>query len=210
MRTVQKALIVVVLLMISFAFYGCNRQIQKGGKQDKLHHMLTTLKNYEADAIITFSKHSKPEDGKENVIKMKQQAEVGGKYKLIVESPEHLKGYITSFDGEKIIQYSPVANASVVCKPSEARNQTLFSSFVQNYLKAGEIKKQKETLNGSETVTFELEIPGGYRHLSKEKIWFDEKKLIPLKLEIYDNEGNTMIEVEFDHFKKDTEINFNT
>lgn len=201
MCKVRRDLIVVFLLMISFTFYGCNNSKQNNNGQDKLHTMLTALKNYEADVTITFFK-----DTQKNVIKMKQAVEIGGKYKLTVDSPAYLKGYTTKFDGETILEYNPNTKMNAACKPNEARNQTLLSSFIHNYLNTQEVKKDKGTLNDKEVIIFEVDVPGNYKYMVKEKVWFDKNTLSPIKMEIYDVEGNRAIEVEFSNFKHNTQM----
>ncbi|WP_069999467.1 LolA family protein [Cellulosilyticum sp. I15G10I2] len=201
----KKALIVIFLLMMSFAFYGCNKMMNNNGPKDKLHLMLTTLKNYEADVTMSFLK-----DTEANVFKMRHQVEVGGKYKLTVESPEYLKGYTISFDGKNITEYNPSTKTNLHSQASEARNQTLLSSFVTNYLNAEDIKREKEKQDGKEVTTIEVNIPGNFKYMAKEKVWFDETKLSPLKMEIYDIEDNIAIKIEFNSFKYNTKIDFNT
>ncbi len=201
----KKALIAVFLLMITFVLYGCSTSIQNNRQQDKLSTMLKTLKNYEADVTITFLK-----DTQVNVLKMKQQEEVGGQYKIVVESPTYLKGHTISFDGKNITEYNPSTKINRLSQASEARNQTLFSSFLYNYLNTKEVIQEKQTLGGKEFITVEVGIPGNFKYIAKEKVWFDVNKLLPTKMEIYDTENNITIHIEFNHFKHNTKINFNT
>jgi outer membrane lipoprotein-sorting protein len=189
--------------MIAFSFHGCNKAEQSGKAQDRLHTMLKTLKGYETDATITFLK-----DTQINIIKMKQAVEIGGKYKLILESPDYLKGYTTTFDGENIFQYNPHTKENVACKQSEARNQILLSSFIHNYVNTQELKQGNDTLDGKEVIVCEVNIPGDYKYMAKEKVWFDKRELWPIKMEIYDIQGNLAIQVEFSHFKPNTQIKF--
>lgn len=205
MYTYKKILIPVFLLIISFAGYGCNKNIKNSSSPDKLHTMLSTLKNYEADVTITFLK-----DKEAHILKMKQQAETAGKYRLITESPDYLKGYTINCDGKNVTEYHPATQVTLSSQVSEARNQTLFTSFLYNYLNADEIKRENETWEDKETVSLEVIIPGNYRYLARQKVWFDANKLKPLKMEIYDTENNKTLEVEFQSFKHNTQIDFNT
>jgi outer membrane lipoprotein-sorting protein len=57
-------------------------------------------------------------------------------------------------------------------------------------------------------MTFEVPIPGDYKYMASEKVWFDEDELNPIKMEIYDLEGKVMIQLDFSHFKYNTEMKF--
>lgn len=203
MYKLQRSLIVILLLMTAFIFYGCSKNIQMDKGQDKLNALLGKLKSYQADTKITFFKESQL-----NVIEMKQAAEIGGRYKLTVSSPAHLQGYVTSFDGKQVYQYNPHIKANVPCNASEARNQILLSSFIHNYLNTKNAKRENGTLEGREVISLETEIPGDYKYFASEKVWFDKQKLVPIKMEIYDREQNIVIQVEFGSFKYNMEINF--
>ena len=50
-------------------------------------------------------------------------------------------------------------------------------------------------------ITYEMPIEGNFKYLSKEKIWLEEKKLTPVQMVLYDNEGNITIEVIYNEFK---------
>lgn len=203
MYKVQRGIILLLLLMMSFVFQSCRGEMPSDSVQSKLHDKLVRLKTYEVDAMITFLK-----DTEANNLEMKQTVEIGGKYKLTLNAPEHLKGYITYFDGKELSQYSPITKTSVLCKGNEVRNQLLLSSFIHNYLNTDNIKADRNTLDGKACMTFEVPIPGSYKYMAAEKVWFDEEKLNPIKMEIYDLEGKVMIQLDFSQFKYNTEIKF--
>ncbi|MDF2877667.1 MAG: hypothetical protein K0S30_763 [Clostridia bacterium] len=203
MYKVQRGIILLLLLMMSFVFQSCRGDIPSDSLQSKLHNKLVRLKTYEVDAMITFLK-----DTDENKLEMKQMVEIGGKYKLTLNAPEHLKGYITYFDGKDLSQYSPITKRSVLCKGNEVRNQLLLSSFIHNYLNTDNIKADGHTLDDRSCMTFEVPIPGDYKYMASEKVWFDEDELNPIKMEIYDLEGKVMIQLDFSHFKYNTEMKF--
>lgn len=198
-----RGLITALLIITSLTFYGCSSNHQ-GNRQNSLHEMLKALKSYEADATISFLK-----DTEEHIIKMKQAAEAEGKYRLIIESPDHMKGYETRFDGSALSEYNPSTKASVPRKPNEARNQILLSTFVHQYLESADPKLEKGTLNGKSVHIIEIPIPGNYKYMTKQRVWFDEKTLVPLKMEIYDVNDNTTLQVLFENFKYNPKLNFN-
>lgn len=201
MYKVKRLCLVVVLLMIACIFYGCSMENKMQPKEEKLQGLLNNLKTYEVDATITFLRESKS-----RTIKMKQIVEMGGRYKLIIEEPKHLKGYTISYNGESTIQYNPITQKTSTSKESAARNEVILSSFIQHYLEQEEVKLEEETLEGKKVTCIEITIPGDFKYMAKEKIWFDTATNEPIKMEIYDVEGHVAIQITFENFKYNLEI----
>ena len=44
-------------------------------------------------------------------------------------------------------------------------------------------------------------IPGDYKYMANEKLWFDETTKTPIKMEITGVDGSTSILIEFENFK---------
>lgn len=187
----QKFIALGMVLMIVFC--GCSNQ---KAKSVKCEDFFKDLKNYEATATVTFLK-----DHQENTIQMKQLAKMEGSYEMTYLSPKHLEGTMLKFDGEKIIETYPDMKEQVEEKAGVAENEILVTSFTKRMLSNGHAEKQKVTLNGKKAITYELPIEGNYKYLAKEKIWVDEEKMIPIQLEIYDNEGNVSLHIQYEDFK---------
>ncbi|PHV69816.1 hypothetical protein CS063_13960 [Sporanaerobium hydrogeniformans] len=200
MFKVRKVVLFILLLMTAFTFYGCNKKIGKI-KNISLPEFLKSMKSYEANVTITFLA-----EGQENVMEMYQKVEIGGKYHLKIEAPPHLKGYILYFDGEKIKEYNPNSQTETLAKASNARNETMLSSFLERYEKMSEIQTSKSTLEGKEVLVIEMEIPGNYKYLAKQNIYFMEETFKPIRMEILDVEGKKSIQVDYKDFKYNPEI----
>lgn len=184
-------------LITTLILYGCN-QFNRGS----LHaegNFFKELKQYEAEVTVTFLKDEQP-----NGMKMKQIANMSGIYEFTVIEPEHLKGTKISYDGNQITEYYPSLNKAVKVKAGSACNEILLTSFVSRYLTNENIKEQKIQLNGEMLRTYEMPIDGNFKYLSKEKLWLDEKRQLPLKMEIYDDVGNVTIEIIYEDFKFNT------
>ena len=80
--------------------------------------------------------------------------------------------------------------------------------FIHNYLNAEDIKKDKGTLEGKDVIIVEIDMPGDYKYMAREKIWFDQQTLSPIKIEIVDFEENRAIQVAFSNFKPNTQMKF--
>ncbi len=190
----KKFILMNFLLMIAFTFYGCNQS-----NKVSLHsrgNFFKELKAYESEVTVTFLKDKQP-----NMIKMTQVANMNGAYEFTVLEPEHLKGTKVSSDGKQITEYYPSLNKAVAVKGSSVQNEILLTSFVGRYLTNENIKEQEIQLNGKSLSTYEMPIEGSFKYLSKERLWLDKSSQLPLKMEIYDEEGNVTIEVIYEDFK---------
>lgn len=187
----KKVAIVSLLVVISFLI-SCNSKIDNSEKG--VEKFLKDLKTYNAEMIVTFTNNKKT-----TTMKMKQTYDMNGKYEITLMEPESLKGYQTVWDGEKIEEYNPITDKKVQAKPNPVKNQVLFGTFLHNYLQEDNVSLPIVT-EGDQLV-IEVVIPGNYKYMAKEKVWFNKKDNIPNKVEIYDKEGNLTIQIEIIAFQ---------
>ena len=190
---IKKLILVSCWLIITFIFYGCSTK--QSTLQDTTD-FFRDLKQYEAVVTVTFLKDKHP-----NEVKMKQIAKLNGAYEMIILEPEHLKDVKFMCDGQKVSEYYASIDKTVEQKMNSAQNEILLTSFVKRYLTNDNIKKQEVQQGGKKMITYEMPIEGNFKYLSKEKIWLEEKKLTPVQMVLYDNEGNITIEVIYNEFK---------
>lgn len=196
MHTIKKVVLVIGLLMISVVYSGCNLINNKSTEQEQIHSKLVALKSYKTDTTITFF-----ESTQKNVIEMNQAYTVEGKYELTITGPENLKGHIITYDGTQVTEFNPATNEKVTVKPSVTRNQILFGTFVHNYLQSDKTAINADKIEQENAMVLETVIPGNYRYLRTQKVWFDQKTGVPIKMIIYDKDGNSTIQVEFKNFE---------
>lgn len=182
------------LLLLSVVFYGCQKG--SGNASDDVSSVLSKMKCYEVDATVTFLKDTQP-----NVIKMKQKVQVDGTYTMTIESPERLKGYQVSYENNEVIEYNPITKTHSKGKVLTARNEILLGNFIKHYLEESASKYEETTLNNAKAICFETIIPGDYKYMASEKLWFDENMKAPIKMEVIGVDGSTSILIEFESFK---------
>ncbi|MEF9958576.1 MAG: hypothetical protein RR448_02580 [Niameybacter sp.] len=187
MYKVKRILVIGCILLLTGCFWGCQNPQLGMHNVKNVENMLENLKNYEANLSITFTKNK----DKSN-IKMKQVWREDGTYETTVLEPERLKGYCTTYDGNTISQYNPTNQETIQTKVSPVLNQLLFGTFVTQY---------NENKVGAVDSAITLTIPGRFKYMASEKVWFDEQTKYPVKIEIYDTEGNLTIELVFESFK---------
>ena len=169
----QRIVLFIFLLLVSGVFYGCQKGNTSSNEDGET--LFKNMKAYEVNAKVTFL-----EGAQENVIEMKQKAEVGGAYTILIESPEHLKGYQVSYANNEVIEYNPITQTSYKGKVLTARNEVLLGNFIAHYLEDSAAKKEEITSNGKKTTCFETTIPGNYKYMASEKLWFDETTKAPI------------------------------
>lgn len=199
MYKLKRILIISLILSITGVLWGCHNPAVGMNQTKSVEKMLQDLRNYEADLSITFTKNK----DKSN-IKINQIYDVGGKYQMTIKEPERLKGYTTTCDGQKLSEYNPITKKSMQVDASPVKNQLLFGTFVHNYLNNESIKLVEEQLDGKAVYTLSVPIPGGFKYMASEKVWFDQKTTYPIKMEIYDTEGQLTIYIEFIDFRYNT------
>ena len=186
MYKVKRILVMGCILLLTTCFWGCQNPYLGTGAGKNVENMLQNLKKYEADVSITFTKNK----DKSN-IKMKQVYREDGTYQTTILEPERLKGYYTTYDGHKMSEYNPSTQETIQTKVSPVLNQLLFGTFLKQYKQS-----PVEVVDGTITLT----IPGGFKYMASEKVWFDEQTNYPIKMEIYDTEGKLTIEIVFESF----------
>ena len=127
-------------------------------------------------------------------------------------SPKSAEGSIILFDGKMIWQYNPKIDGKISSESSDkqARSEILISSFVENYIKTKDGAVKSGSFDESKCTVLEAEINGKSKIFSQEKLWVDNDTLIPIKLEIYDNEQKTRAVVVFKDFEYNPNIPENT
>ncbi|MGL5506514.1 MAG: germination lipoprotein GerS [Paraclostridium sp.] len=119
-------------------------------------------------------------------------------FKLKVLEPEHLKGKIIEYKGDKIIVTNPNVGDKITMPNVGEDNQHLFiGDFIKNYMQGEDIKI--ELKNGDLKLT--TSIPGNAKYFDKQILYVNAKKNYPTKLEILDQEGNKRFEVNYSNFE---------
>ena len=186
MYKLKRILVIGCILLLAGGVWGCQNPALGTKSVQSIEDMLKNLKNYESDLSITFTKNKD-----ESNIKVKQVYNEDGTYQTTILEPERLKGYCTTYDGNTMSEYHPSTGETIQTKVSPVLNQLLFGTFGKQY---------KENPAQATDSTITIPIPGRFRYMASEKVWFDEQTKYPKKMEIYDTEGNLTISIVFESF----------
>lgn len=187
----KRWILICLAILVAFTFYGCN---SKADTADI--HFFRDLKSYEATVTVNFFKDKEP-----NTIQIRQVAHMNGTYEMTVLAPKHLEGVTIKCDGQKVTEYYPSIDKEIEAPFNPVQNETLLTTLVKRFLENDTTSKEETTLNGQKATTYEIPINSNIKYFSKEKIWLNEEKLMPLQVIIYDNEGNIVIEMIYNTFK---------
>lgn len=184
-----------ILGAVCFLLCGCNAE---GSLMEKIQKRLNEMESYKAKATLT-----RITNKGENTYEIEQFSVVGGEYKLVICSPEPLKGNYTVYDGEKICQYSASAGGRVISDvpESQARNELFLGSFVKNYMSSEGVSVDVAVMDESKCTVLEAVIPGDNKYMTSEKLWIDNETLDPVRLSIYDFEGKERYIIDYNDFE---------
>lgn len=189
-----KAIIPVIIFV--FIFMGCSNE--KISDYDKIQKKLMEMTDYSCEAEIKYISNKG-----ENIYQTKQWASSDGRYRIETLSPDDVKGGIILFDGKMIWQYNPQINSKVSLNTPDKpeRTQINIFTFLNNMVKSQDVGVESATLDESLYTVFEAKIPGSSKFFSYEKLWIENKTMLPSKLEIYDTDDKTRAEITFKNFE---------
>lgn len=187
----KKALLLCCTLLF---LSGC----QAANDGSKAQQQLLEMKGYEAEAVVT-----RITDHGENSYTTKQYFEMeNGKYRLEMVEPEEVKGNFTVYDGEKVYQFNPRTGTDMAVEvtPDQARNELFLGQFVKNYLQSEGVSMASATVGESDCIVLEAVIPGDFTYTATEKLWLDKETGLPVKMVIYDTQGQERYITEYESF----------
>ena len=197
----MKRIICAVIIMMCFLFTACGKGEQS--VMEKIQKRLNEMETYRCTATLT-----RITNKGESKYGIEQFYKNSGEYKLVITSPDKLKGNYTVCDGEKICQFSASAGGKVIADApeSQARNELFLGSFIKNYFQSEEVSIDVSVMDESRCTVLEAVIPGNNKYTSTEKLWIDNDTLDPVRLTIYDTDGKERYIIDYDKFEYNCDI----
>lgn len=194
------------LAMVLLTLTACSEEVETS-TYEKIHEKLISMESFSYNAEVKYISNKGETEYEVNIL-----GKSTGEYKMETISPKSAKGSIILFDGKMIWQYNPKIDGKISSESSDkqARSEILISSFVENYIKTKNGAVKSGSFDESKCTVLDAEINGKSKIFSQEKLWVDNDTLIPIKLEIYDNEQKTRAVVVFKDFKYNPNIPENT
>jgi len=205
----MKRIIFLAALLISLlALSACAAMQERvdANAYERIHRQLLGMESFSAQATVTFISNNNT-----HAYETIQHARADGKYRIEVTAPENVAGNTTVFDGTTISQFNPRTDGRVLQSAAESpeRLEILLTSFVRNFIRSQEVSITAAIMDDSATTVLEAQIPGGHPYLATEKLWVDNKTLMPVKMIIYDANGTERVIVIFNSFEYNVDIDDN-
>lgn len=180
-----------------FTVAACNRE-EPLTELESIQKQLAEMEGYACTATLT-----RTCDKGEKTYETKQYYKSTGEYRLELTAPENVAGNYTVFDGERICQYNPKLDSSIIkdVPESQQRNELFLGQFVQNYMQSEGVSVETAALDESKCVVLEAVIPGNDPAVSTEKLWVDRETLLPVRFVIYDANGKERYQMDYHEFE---------
>lgn len=186
------------LLILCIITIGCSsgnkEEKVEVNKTDEVIKLIEDFEGFTANCKVTYYY-----EDKDVTFEMIQNGTIRGEYKIEITAPETLIGNTTYNDGESIyiINTNKSNQMYVSANDYPQRVQILLSSFVDNYKnKTSDFSKILEE-NSSNLILLEGVIDGENSFFATEKLTLAGDTYKPIKLDIYTNEGEKIVEIEY-------------
>ncbi len=190
-----------ILVVLTFLLASCSGLGMSRGDKEKAfedtHKKYMDLTSYKANANVTYVANNK-----EMTFLTAQAGDMNGRYRIEIIEPENVAGSTTVSDGKTIYQFNERVSKDVyiTTKESVERVEILITSFLRNYKQSDSVSVVSNLDEGLYTV-LEANISGEHPLISSEKLWINNKTLLPEKLVVYDKNNLETIKVEYVDFE---------
>lgn len=198
----KKMLSLFLSFSLLFSVAACSRQ-EPMTELESIQKQLAEMEGYTCTAALT-----RTNDRGTQTYETKQYYKSTGEYRLELTAPEHVAGNYTIFDGERICQYNPRLDSSIVknIPESQHRNELFLGQFISNYMQSEGVSVETAALDESRCIVLEAIIPGNDSDLSSEKLWVDRETLLPIRFIIYNTEGKERYHMDYTSFTFDPQF----
>ena len=192
----KKYLSLVLSFSLLFTIAACSQE-EPLSELESIQKQLAEMEGYTCTATLT-----RTNERGTQTYETKQYCKATGEYRLELTAPENVAGNYTIFDGDRICQYNPRLDSSVIkdVPESQHRNELFLSQFISNYMQSEGVSVETAALDESRCIVLEAIIPGNDSTLSSEKLWVDRETLLPVRFVIYDVDEKECYKTEYTSF----------
>lgn len=193
---------IAFFIVSALLFVGCGNS-EEVSTMEKIQNQLKNMESYECTGTLT-----RISNKGQNVYDIKQYYKSTGEYRLELLSPDDVAGNYTVFDGTSIFQHNPRVQGKYIknVPQSQMRNELFLGSFAKNYFQSEDVSIETASMETGTTTVIEAVIPGENKYTATEKLWINDETIKPVKLVIYDVEGNERYIVEYKDFEYNCDI----
>lgn len=193
----KKILSLFLSFTLLFSIAACSRE-EPMTELESIQKQLAEMVGYTCTATLTRASHKG-----DQTYETKQYYKSTGEYRLELTAPENVAGNYTIFDGERICQYNPRLDSSIIkdVPESQHRNELFLGQFIANYMQSEGVSVEAASLDESRCIVLEAVIPGNDPDVSTEKLWVDRETLLPVRFVIFDDDGEKRYQMDYTSFE---------
>ncbi len=193
------AIMLAFILMISFC--GCGDKTQHDVYKE-IYKRYSGLKSFYAAATVVVRS-----DKSESVYSVRQFYEQPDKFAFFVDSPEEVagSGYV-AMGGEFKLKSGTGSDFDVSVAFPDSKNCMFICDFFEEYYKSEEASVVADHSLTSDKTVMSCYMSDKNPKRFMQSLAIDSKTYLPLTLTTYDIDKNPVIEVRFNDFKRDAEI----
>lgn len=192
----KKGIAMLMACALAFSLSACGKG-EPMSELEAIQKELAEMEGYSCTAELTRTSNKG-----QNTYGTKQYYKSTGEYRMELTSPESAAGNYTVFDGQRICQYNPKLEKSIVkdVPESQHRNELFLGQFVKNYMQSEGVTVEAAALDDAKCAVLEAVIPGNDASVSTEKLWVDRETLLPVRFVIYDAQGQERYRMDYSDF----------
>jgi outer membrane lipoprotein-sorting protein len=188
--------IICILIIVCVVFTGCG--VLKPEKNfEKMSKRLLKLTAYTCDVTMRVTNNKSTME-----YKLKHFYKSPDKYRVEILAPKELEGQVTIYNGSSSYIYHPGINQYLVTEnfSGSVEYNAFIGSFMDHIRKTDDIKVSIEKEGEKELIVLEFEVLEPNNYMRMEKLWIDAEAIVPIKAEIYGNDGKTTVSVGYNNF----------
>ncbi|MDE4543470.1 outer membrane lipoprotein carrier protein LolA [Thermoanaerobacterium sp. R66] len=192
----MRRLLFVLLLILTIFLSGCIKKSHLDVPSN-VKKTIQSLKSYTSDVEVQLNNNK-------NIKRytMKQFYK-NGKYRMEIYDESNKPDKVIVYDGNRSYVYFSKINQTFIEDDSEnIPAYSMFSSFIDNFKKAGEIKESED----GEFYQIDVPILNGNTFMYSESVEFSKKDYKPVSMKIYDINGKVFAEMKYANFVYNPEL----
>lgn len=188
--------VICIIIIVCGLFTGC-RGLDPMKNLEEINKKLLELEDYTCDVRMMVTNNKSTME-----YKLKHFYKSPDNYRLEVIAPLELMGQVTIYNGKSSYIYHPGIRQYLVTEDFTVSLEynSFIGSFIEYIRTPDRIKASTVKEGKKELYVLEFEIPESNSYMSVERLWLDPVEAVPVRAEIYGEDGKKNIEVFYYNF----------
>ncbi len=195
-RVAVQLRVICIIIIVCVLMTGCQGLGPSKSLKD-VNEKLLELEDYTCDVRLLVTNNRSTME-----YKLKHFYKSPDKYRLEIISPLELMGQVTIYNGKSSYIYHPGIRQYLVTEDfaGSLEYNSFIGSFIEHIRTPDRIKASTVKEGEKKLYVLEFGIPESNSYMSIEKLWLDPVEEVPVKAEIYGEDGKKNIEVFYYNF----------